>query len=134
MNPGRVGVAPSTTGTNGARLQVRRLHHSGPAPVHVLVVGDRAALGTRGTDTTDLPERLIDRVWLRTRRGVDLDVMTDLHAVLRAVGHVFQEWRLWRYDAGGLVVDERPGSPPRLPAPARPPRPPLRGVADAGGA
>ncbi len=125
-------MTSSGPGSHGARVRVRRLHHSGPAPVHVLVVGDRAALGAEGPDATDLPERLIDRVWLRTRRGVDLDVMSDLHAVLRAVGHVFREWRLWRYDAVVLVVDQRLESPLRIPTLERLRRLLARVIADAG--
>src|SRR5690242_19863021 len=104
---GRDGVIPSASDTRGSRLHVRRLHHSGPAPLRVLVVGDRAATG-------GLADRVLDRVWLSTRRGVDLDVLGDLKPVLHAVDRTFGEWRLGRYEAVVLVVDERLESPLRV--------------------
>jgi hypothetical protein len=100
-------VAPSTSDTRGSRLHVRRLHHSGPAPLRVLVVGDESAL--RG-----LADRVLDRMWLSTRRGVDLDVLGDLKPVLHAVDRTFEEWRLGRYEAVVLVVDDRLESPLRV--------------------
>jgi hypothetical protein len=80
-----------------ARLAMQRLHHSGTAPVKVLLIGDRSHLvGEVGGAT--LAERAADRMWLATRHGVDLDVLTDLAPVLRAVQGAFRTWRLWRYD------------------------------------
>ena len=105
-------MAPSATETRGTRLHVRRLHHSGPAPLRVLVVGDRGALHAAGP--APLPDRVLDRVWLSTRRGVDLDVVGDLKPVLQAVDRTFDEWRLGRYEAVVLVVDERLESPLRF--------------------
>ncbi|MGN6742470.1 MAG: GAF domain-containing protein [Amnibacterium sp.] len=104
---GRDGVAPSASDTRGSRLHVRRLHPSGPAPLRVLVVGDRSTTG-------GLADRVLDRVWLSTRRGVDLDVLGDLKPVLHAVDRTFEEWRLGRYEAVVLVVDERLESPLRV--------------------
>ena len=49
-------MAPSATDTHGSRLRVRRLHHSGPDPVRVLVAGDRAALRMAGSGV-ELPDR-----------------------------------------------------------------------------
>ncbi|MDQ1530105.1 MAG: hypothetical protein QOE37_210, partial [Microbacteriaceae bacterium] len=82
------------------RLAMRRLHHSGPDPLRVLLIGDRSVLGdpVRSPEPT-FAERMADRLWLTTQRGVDLDVLTDLTPVLRAVHGAFDEWRLWRYDA-----------------------------------
>jgi GAF domain-containing protein len=104
---GRDRVTPSASDTRGTRLHVRRLHHSGPAPLRVLVVGDR---GTTG----GLADRVLDRIWLSTRRGVDLDVLGDLKPVLHAVDRTFGEWRLGRYEAVVLVVDDRLESPLRV--------------------
>lgn len=104
---------PSATDTRGSRLRVRRLHHSGPAPVRVLVAGDRAALRLGGADV-ELPDRVLDRVWLSTRRGVDVDVVSDLKPVLQAVDRTFDDWRLGRYEAVVVVVDDRLESPFRL--------------------
>ncbi|HEY0373871.1 MAG TPA: GAF domain-containing protein [Amnibacterium sp.] len=106
-------MAPSATDTRGTRLRVRRLHHSGPAPVRVLVIGDRGALQVDGSGV-QLPDRVLDRVWLSTRRGVDVDVVSDLKPVLQAVDRTFEEWRLGRYEAVVLVVDDRLESPFRF--------------------
>jgi GAF domain-containing protein len=106
-------VVPSATDTHGSRLRVRRLHHSGPAPVRVLVAGDRAALRLAGSGV-ELPDRVLDRVWLSTRRGVDVDVISDLKPVLQAVDGTFADWRLGRYEAVVVVVDDRLESPFRI--------------------
>jgi hypothetical protein len=88
-----------------SRLDVRKLHHSGVDPVRVLLIGDRAHLLEPVADLT-LAERAVDRMWLTTRHGVDLDVLTDLAPVLRAVQGVFRTWRLWRYDVVLVALGE----------------------------
>ena len=106
------------TGRN-ARLAMQRLHHSGTTPVRVLLIGDRSHLLT-SVDGATLAERAVDRMWLSTRRGVDLDVLTDLAPVLRAVQGVFHTWRLWRYDVvlvalgEGLDTGQRPRTLARI--------------------
>lgn len=106
-------MAPSATDTRGSRLRVRRLHHTGPAPVRVLVAGDRAALRSGGSGV-ELPDRVLDRVWLSTRRGVDVDVVSDLKPVLQAVDRTFADRRLGQYEAVVVVVDDRLESPFRF--------------------
>jgi GAF domain-containing protein len=88
-----------------SRLDVRKLHHSGVDPVRVLLIGDRAHL-LADADGLTLAERAADRMWLTTRHGVDLDVLTDLAPVLRAVQGVFRTWRLWRYDVVLVALGE----------------------------
>ncbi|MDH2444211.1 hypothetical protein QDR37_09670 [Amnibacterium sp. CER49] len=93
------------------RLAVRRLHHSGPRPLRVLLLGDRAVVGDPGPRHAEtLADRLVDRLWLTLRRGVDLDVLTDLTPVLRAVRGAFDAWRLWRYDAVVIALPAEPGA------------------------
>jgi hypothetical protein len=84
---------------------MQRLHHSGAQPVKVLLMGDRAHLLAEVGGAT-LAERAADRMWLSTRHGVDLDVLTDLAPVLRAVQGVFHTWRLWRYDVVLVALGE----------------------------
>lgn len=84
---------------------MQRLHHSGAAPVKVLLIGDRSHL-LAVTDGATLAARAADRMWLSTRHGVDLDVLTDLAPVLRAVQGVFHTWRLWRYDVVLVALGE----------------------------
>ncbi|WP_375387735.1 GAF domain-containing protein [uncultured Amnibacterium sp.] len=90
---------------HGSRLAMRRLHHSGTRPVKVLLIGDRGHLLADAQGAT-LAERASDRMWLSTRHGVDLDVLTDLAPVLRAVQGVFRTWRLWRYDVVLVALGE----------------------------
>ena len=87
------------------RLAMQRLHHSGARPVKVLLIGDRAHLLGEVEGRT-LAERAADRMWLTTRHGVDLDVLSDLAPVLRAVQGVFRTWRLWRYDVVLVALGE----------------------------
>ena len=89
----------------GSRLAMRRLHHSGVQPVRALLIGDRAHL-LADVGGAALAERAADRMWLATRHGVDLDVLTDLAPVLRAVQGVFRTWRLWRYDVVLVALGE----------------------------
>jgi hypothetical protein len=88
-----------------SRLSMQRHPHSGAQPVKVLLIGDRAHLFAAVEGAT-LAERAADRMWLSTRHGVDLDVLTDLAPVLRAVQGVFQTWRLWRYDVVLVALGE----------------------------
>lgn len=89
----------------GSRLSMLRLHHSGVRPVKVLLIGDRGHLFPK-VDGASLAERAADRMWLATRHGVDLDVLSDLAPVLRAVQGVFHTWRLWRYDVVLVALGE----------------------------
>jgi hypothetical protein len=88
-----------------SRLSMQRLHHSGVDPVKVLLIGDRAHLLAEADGAT-LAARSADRMWLSTRQGVDLDVLSDLAPVLRAVQGVFRTWRLWRYDVVLVALGE----------------------------
>ena len=100
---------PTPQSGRSTRLAMQRLHHSGVGPVKVLLIGDRAHL-LSVADGATLAERAADRMWLSTRHGVDLDVLTDLAPVLRAVQGVFHTWRLWRYEAVVVLVgDQLPG-------------------------
>lgn len=86
------------------RLALLRLHRSGVRPVRLLLVGDRRQLA-RGADAT-LAQRVVDRVWLTTRRGADADVLTEAAPALRQLAAEPHRWRLWRYDAVLVLVDD----------------------------
>lgn len=90
-------------GRRTAGFALRRFHHSGIRPIKVLLIGDSADLLASDADST-LAERMADRMWLQTRHGVDVDVLTDLAPVLRAVQGAFETWRLWRYDVVVVVL------------------------------
>ena len=96
------------------RLTVTRLHRSGADPHRVLLLGSRAMLSPAGHAQADaLGARITDRVWLRTRRGVDLDMVWELRPIVQAMRGTLAAWRLWRYDA---VVVLAPGRARGLPA------------------
>ena len=96
---------PRTIG--GSHLAVTRLHRSGPAAQRVLLVGDRAFVAepaaVGGAGFADL---IADELVARTGRGLDLDVVWDLAPALQAVGAATRAWRLWRYEAVVVVVQE----------------------------
>jgi hypothetical protein len=104
MGPGGA-VDHNPLPSRSSRLDMQRLHHSGAEPVKVLLIGDRRHL-LSAVDGATLAERAADRMWLSTRHGVDLDVLTDLAPVLRAVRGVFHTWRLWRYDVVLVALGE----------------------------
>ena len=92
-------------GRHSSRLALNRFHHSGVAPVRVLLIGDRDQLVQDGPGASQA-ERAADRVWLTTRRGVDMDVLGDLASVLRALTDGLGSWRLWRYDVVVVVLGD----------------------------
>jgi GAF domain-containing protein len=49
---------------------------------------------------------LADGIAERTGRGLDLDVMTDLGPALQAVAAATEAWRLWRYEAVVVLMQE----------------------------
>ena len=107
------GVRPSlqgeVRGVRRGRLTVTKLHRSGTRPVRLLLLGSRALLCPVGHAQVEaLGARITDRVWLRTQRGVDLDMVWELRPALQAMGGTLMAWRLWRYDAVVLVSPARP--------------------------
>jgi hypothetical protein len=102
---GKPGSAGAVRGVKRGRFTVTRLHRSGVDPHRVLLLGSRAMLGAhRQSHVEALGERIADRVWLRTRRGLDLDVLWELGPVLKAIRGGLASWRLWRYDAVVVVL------------------------------
>lgn len=110
MDDRAAGRTQGSFGVRGrGRFTVTRLHRSGADPHRLLLVGSRALLGAgRHARAEALGERIADRVWLSTFRGVDLDVLWELRPVLQAIGGGLSAWRLWRYDAVVVVYAARP--------------------------
>lgn len=109
---GRVGAVH---GVSRSGLTVTRLHRSGLAPHRLLVLGGRTLLAPAGLPQAEaLGERIADRVWLRTRQGVDLDMVWELRPALKAMLRNTSAWRLWRYDAVVVVADGTSGVVGRL--------------------
>lgn len=86
-------------GVQRGLITVTRLHRSGLDPHRVLLLGSRALLAPTGDGVQAFGSLIADRVWLRTRRGIDLDVVWELRPVLMAIQNGLDAARLWRYDA-----------------------------------
>jgi GAF domain-containing protein len=85
---------------------ISRLHRSGALPHRILVVGSRSLLhrAARREALAQLTEDLADRIWLSTRRGVDLDVVWELRRLLRSVLTGLTALRIARYDSVVLLA------------------------------
>ena len=97
-------------------LTAARLHRPGPNGVRVLLIAGRSWLeATASPDEHRVPVRLLDRLWLSTRRGVELDVVCDVSRVLRILESFGDAWDVASYDAVVLLPDlSRSPLPPRL--------------------
>ena len=101
----------STTGLTAARLQ-----RPGPHGARVLLIAGRSWLAPSvSSDDRRVPVRLLDRLWLSTRRGVQLDVVCGVERVLKVLGAVRGGWDVADYDAVVLLPDlDRPALGARL--------------------
>jgi hypothetical protein len=89
-----------------AEFTVARLRRPGPGSARVLLVAGRTWLaGTGAPDEHRVPVRLLDRLWLSTRRGVELDVVCGVEHALRRLAAAGNPWNLARYDAVVLLPD-----------------------------
>jgi hypothetical protein len=103
---GRMTGRPPGRGLLWGGLGISRLHRSGVSPQRVLVVGSRSLL-RRAAMRAALPqltEDLADRLWLSTRRGLDVDVVWELRRLLRAVLRGLAALRISRYDVVVLLT------------------------------
>ncbi|GAA4750624.1 hypothetical protein GCM10025783_23920 [Amnibacterium soli] len=98
-------MIPARGPDGGRRFAASRMHRSGPDAQRVLLVGDRALVDGDG-DVTGIADRIADGIAARSGRGLDLDVMTDLGPALQAVAAATQAWRLWRYEAVVVLMQE----------------------------
>jgi hypothetical protein len=97
-------------------LTAARLRRPGPGGARILLVAGRSWLTTtRASDQERVPVRLLDRLWLSTRRGVELDVVCGVSRVLRLLESPNDGWDLQHYDAVVLLPDPgRSALPARL--------------------
>ncbi|WP_345482323.1 hypothetical protein [Amnibacterium soli] len=97
-------------------LTAARLQRPGPGRSRILLVAGRTWLESTGSpDEHRAPVRLLDRLWLSSRRGIELDVVCDVGRVLRLLESVSGAWDVGVYDAIVLLPDlGRPALSPRL--------------------
>jgi hypothetical protein len=87
-------------------LTAARLRRPGPDSARILLIAGRTWLESTGsTDAQRVPVRLLDRLWLSTRRGVELDVVCDVGRVLRVLESFSGAWDVTAYDAIVLLPD-----------------------------
>ena len=97
-------------------LTAARLHRPGPSVARILLIAGRTWLeATTSPDEHRVPVRLLDRLWLSTRRGIELDVVCGLDRVLPMLESFGEAWDVASYDAIVLLPDlARAPMPPRL--------------------
>lgn len=96
-------------------LTAARLRRPGPNGARILLLAGRSWLeSVSSSDEHRVPVRLLDRLWLSTRRGVELDVVCDVPRVLRLLETFDDAWDVAQYDAVVLLPDLG-----RMPLPAR---------------
>jgi hypothetical protein len=87
-------------------LTAARLRRPGPNGARILLLAGRSWLeSTASPDEHRVPVRLLDRLWLSTRRGVELDVVCGPERVLRLLETFADAWRVQEYDAVVLLPD-----------------------------
>jgi len=92
-------------------LTAARLQRPGPGRSRILLIAGRTWLEASGSpDEHRAPVRLLDRLWLSSRRGIELDVVCDVGRVLRLLESFSGAWDVGAYDAIVLLPDL--GRPP----------------------
>jgi hypothetical protein len=87
-------------------LTAARLRRPGPRATRILLIAGRTWLeASESPDAQRVPVRLLDRLWLSTRRGVELDVVCDVGRVLRVLDSSRGAWDVAAYDAIVLLPD-----------------------------
>ena len=87
-------------------LTAARLQRPGPGRSRILLIAGRTWLEATGSpDEHRAPVRLLDRLWLSSRRGIELDVVCDVGRVLRLLESFSGAWDVGAYDAIVLLPD-----------------------------
>ncbi|MGT2425513.1 hypothetical protein [Amnibacterium kyonggiense] len=89
-----------------ADLTAARLRRPGPDGARILLIADRSWLETGASVEEQLvPVRLLDRLWLSSRRGIELDVVCGVGRVLRILESFADAWNVAAYDAVVVLPD-----------------------------
>ena len=92
-------------------LTAARLTRPGPDGARILLLAGRTWLESTGSpDEHRAPVRLLDRLWLSSRRGIEVDVVCGVTRVLKVLGSFGDAWDVRAYDAVVLLPD--PGGSP----------------------
>lgn len=87
-------------------LTAARLRRPGADGARILLIADRGWLETGASpDEHRVPVRLLDRLWLSSRRGIELDVVCGVGRVLRILESFADAWNVAAYDAVVLLPE-----------------------------
>jgi hypothetical protein len=87
-------------------LTAARLHRPGPNGARVLLIAGRTWLeAAAAPDEQRVPVRVLDRIWLSTRRGIELDVVCGVDRVVKLLESFDVAWNIADYDAVVLLPD-----------------------------
>jgi hypothetical protein len=102
---------PGGRGAVTTDLTAARLRRPGPNGARILLIAGRSWLeATASPDEQRVPVRLLDRLWLSARRGIELDLVCGVGRVLRLLESFAGAWNVAEYDAVVLLPDL--GGPP----------------------
>lgn len=87
-------------------LTAARLRRPGPDGARILLIAGRSWLDTAASpDDHRVPVRLLDRLWLSSRRGVQLDVVCGVNRVVKLLETFADAWNVAAYDAVVVLPD-----------------------------
>ena len=87
-------------------LTAARLRRPGPDGARILLIAGRSWLeSTTSPDQQRVPVRLLDRLWLSSRRGIELDVVCGVGRIVRLLETFADGWDIAGYDAVVLLPD-----------------------------
>jgi len=98
------GAAPhGSAATAGGPFTVRRYSRPGLNAYRVLVLGDQSPWDGR----SGFGQALVNRLWLRSKHGLNVDVVASALTGLRSLRAAFAAWRVTGYDAVVVVLPPR---------------------------
>lgn len=105
MQPDEVGDAGprGSVAPPGEPFTVRRYSRPGRNAYRILILGDQSP----SDGHSGFGQALVDRLWLRSQHGLNVDVVASALTGLRALRAAYASWRVNRYDAVVIVLPPR---------------------------
>jgi hypothetical protein len=95
------GPAPhGSAAPSGGPFTVRRYSRPGLNAYRILILGDQSPWDGR----SGFGQALVNRLWLRSQHGLNVDVVASALTGLRSLRAAFASWRVTRYDAVVVVL------------------------------
>jgi hypothetical protein len=93
-------VAHGSAAPSGGAFTVRRYSRPGLNAYRILILGDQSPRDGR----SGFGQALVNRLWLRSQHGLNVDVVGSALTGLRSLRAAFASWRVTRYDAVVVVL------------------------------